>query len=184
MPATETIADRESAADTDAREAAAMALADTKPDAGADGTLIGSLTIPGRLKLVATARAFTAMMLSDRFACAPDAVSLVSELVANSIRHSDSGRHGGTVTIALFDLGGRLRAEVTDAGGRGTPALRGVVGHRVPGEPGQEAEQQDTEQPDFAEAGRGLQLVDRLSARWAWRRTGAGTVTWFELGGA
>lgn len=159
MPATEAIIDCE-----------------TGLDAGEGGTLLGSLTIPGRLALVAIARAFASMVLSDHVACAADAVLLVSELVANSIRHSDSGRDGGTVTVALFVVGDRLRAEVTDAGGLGTPASA------PPGGCASGADEADL--TDLEEAGRGLQLVELLSTRWGWRRAEAGTVTWFELAGA
>jgi hypothetical protein len=36
---------------------------------------------------------------------------------------------------------------------------------------------------DLSEAGRGLQLVDALAARWDYSHDAADTVTWFELTG-
>jgi hypothetical protein len=37
------------------------------------------------------------------------------------------------------------------------------------------------ESPELIESGRGLQLVEFLSANWGYYRDIAGTVTWFEL---
>jgi len=90
-----------------------------------------------------------------------DAVSLVSEVFGNSVRHSGSGAPGETVTVAVRAGAGIVRVEVTDCAGPGTPALRPV---------GRDAE-----------GGRGLQLVAGLAARWGWRRRGGRLVTWFEL---
>jgi anti-sigma regulatory factor (Ser/Thr protein kinase) len=128
-------------------------------------TLLGSLTIPGRPEHVAEARRFTARTLGDSWACAATAVLLTSELVTNSVQHSDSSRDGGTITVTLIAIPGGIRAEVTDASGMTVPALS----------PGQ------TERPELTEGGRGLQLVDMLSVRWSCCRDEAGTVTWFEL---
>lgn len=60
---------------------------------------------------------------------------------------------------------GGIRAEVIDEGGATDPTLR-------PGHPGL---------PELAEGGRGLQLVEMLSARWSYIRDETRTVTWFEL---
>ncbi|MET9065374.1 ATP-binding protein [Streptosporangium sandarakinum] len=55
-----------------------------------------------------------------------DALLLVTELVTNSVRHSDSGRvPGGRVVVAVADHAGTLHIEVIDAGSEGCrPALR------------------------------------------------------------
>ena len=127
--------------------------------------LLGSLTIPGRPEHVAEARAFTAQTLGDGRACADTAVLLTSELVTNSLQHSDSRRDGGTVTVTLIGIPGGIRAEVIDEGGATVPARRPAR----------------LEAPEAAECGRGLQLVDMLSARWGYCCDEAGTVTWFEL---
>ncbi|MEV6983338.1 ATP-binding protein [Sphaerisporangium sp. NPDC051017] len=46
--------------------------------------------------------------------------TLVSELIGSSIRHTASGR-GGSVTIAVLEVGGTLRVEVADSGGGDRP---------------------------------------------------------------
>jgi anti-sigma regulatory factor (Ser/Thr protein kinase) len=124
--------------------------------------LLGSLTIPGRPEHVAEARAFAARKLGDDWACADTAVLLTCELVTNALQHSDSRRSGGTITVTLIAVPGGIRAEVIDEGSATVPALR-------------------PDSPELAEGGRGLQLVDMLSARWNYCRDEAGTVTWFEL---
>jgi anti-sigma regulatory factor (Ser/Thr protein kinase) len=90
-----------------------------------------------------------------------DAALLVSEMFGNSVRHSDSGAPGETVTVAVRSGNGVVRVEVSDRGGPGVPEL----GHA------------DRD----AEGGRGLQLVAVLAVRWGWRRRGGRTVSWFEL---
>ena len=139
--------------------------APTSAEIKSGATLLGSLTIPGRPEHVAEARRFTARTLGNSCGCADIAVLLTSELVTNSVQHSDSSRGGGTITVTLIAIPGGIRAEVTDAGGATVPALS----------PGQ------TERPELAESGRGLQLVDMLSVRWSCSRDEAGAVTWFEL---
>ena len=89
------------------------------------------------------------------------AALLVSELFANSVRHSGSGAAGETVTVAVSAADGVVRVEVTDRSGPGVPRLRAPDGE--------------------AEGGRGLGLVAGLAARWGWQRRGGRTVTWFEL---
>jgi serine/threonine-protein kinase RsbW len=127
--------------------------------------LLGSLTIPGRPENVAAARAFVARTLGDDCACADTAVLLTSELVTNSQQHSSSRRNGGAITVNLIAIPGGVRVEVVDEGGPTAPALRSS-----PEGP-----------PGLAEDGRGLQLVQMLSARWNYWHDDAGTLTWFEL---
>jgi len=127
--------------------------------------LLGSLTIPGRPENVRAARAFVAQVLADDCACTPTAVLLTCELVTNSLLHSDSRLDGGIITVTLMAIPGGIRAEVIDEGGATVPTLR-------PGHPGL---------PELAEGGRGLQLVEMLSARWSYIRDETRTVTWFEL---
>jgi anti-sigma regulatory factor (Ser/Thr protein kinase) len=85
----------------------------------------------------------------------------VSELFANSVRHSGSGKPGQTVTIAVRTAGDVVRIEVADRSGPGLPRLQPCS--------------------DEAEDGREPGLVARLAARWGWQRRGGRTVTWFEL---
>jgi anti-sigma regulatory factor (Ser/Thr protein kinase) len=127
--------------------------------------LLGSLTIPGRAEHVAEARGFVRRTLGADCAEADTAILLTSELVTNSIQHSHSRRDGGTITITLIAVPDGIRAEVIDDGGATEPALSTM--HAGP--------------PAMNENGRGLQLVEMLSARWSYAHDEAGTVTWFEL---
>jgi anti-sigma regulatory factor (Ser/Thr protein kinase) len=127
--------------------------------------LLGSLTIPGRPEHVAAARAFVARTLGDDCAHTDTAILLTSELVTNSLQHSNSRHDGGTITVTLIAIPGGIRAEIIDEGGTSVPALRSGP----------------CESPDLDEEGRGLCLVQVLSTRWSYACDEAGTVTWFEL---
>ena len=127
--------------------------------------LLGSLTIPGQPICLREARDFVERTLHG-LSCSDTAVLLTSELVTNSVQHSSSGGPDGTVTITLVSMAAGIRVEVVDDGGENAPEV--------------------TTQPDHAELaedGRGLQLVEVLSAKWGHYRDSAGTVTWFELTG-
>jgi anti-sigma regulatory factor (Ser/Thr protein kinase) len=129
--------------------------------------LLGTLTIPGRPEFARAARRFVARTLRDGYPCADTAVLLTSELVGNSLQYSDSRLPGGVITVTLMAITGGIRAEVADRGGRTAPAI-------CQPDPGGE----------LAEGGRGLRLVELLSARWSCRREPARTITWFELASA
>jgi anti-sigma regulatory factor (Ser/Thr protein kinase) len=122
-----------------------------------------SLTVPGgQHDQVHAARVFTAAVLTGQHPCAAAAVLLVSELVTNSMLHSDSRLPGGTITIIVTGSPGSARVEVRDAGGTSVPAMTGA------GDP-------------LAGGRRGLRLVGDLAARWGYRRKPDGLVTWFEV---
>jgi len=122
--------------------------------------------LPGLPESARAAREFTAACLAG-WPGAADAVLCVDELVVNAVRHSRSGRPGGTVTIRLTaGPGAGLRVEVQDAG----PLPRLVPAQR---------------RDPLAETGRGLALVQGLAdtfgadaargLHWfamAWRRPG------------
>lgn len=127
----------------------------------AETVLLDSLTIPGRSEHVRAVRGFVARTLGPG-TDSTEAALLASELVANSMQHSDSGRDGGTVTVRLLAIPGGIRAEILDQGGATVPALR-------------------RPESGLAERGRGLQLLDALATRWDYARDAAGTLTWFEL---
>jgi len=92
------------------------------------GTAIGaSLSVPGRPDQVHAARVFTSEALGDDHPCALVAVLLVSELVTNSVLHSDSRLPGGTVTLTVTGTADLARVEVRDAGGTSVPSLKGQV---------------------------------------------------------
>ena len=126
------------------------------------GTAIGaSLSVPGRPDQVHAARVFTSEALGDDHPCEPVAVLLVSELVTNSMRHSNSRLPGGTITITVTGSPASARVEVRDAGGVSVPVV--------------------TDADALAEGGRGLRLVSDLAARWGYLREPDGLVTWFEV---
>jgi anti-sigma regulatory factor (Ser/Thr protein kinase) len=82
-----------------------------------------SVTIAGRPERVAVARAFAAAVLGRQHPAGETAVLLVSELVTNSVRYSDSGLPGRTVTVTVVNSGDVTRVQVTDRSGATVPAL-------------------------------------------------------------
>ncbi|MDX6257096.1 MAG: hypothetical protein QOJ11_3430 [Frankiales bacterium] len=87
-----------------------------------------------------------------------DAELVVTELVANAVRHA-----GSQITVRLAVLEGErggVRAEVSDS------SVRPVRPRHANG---------------LAESGRGLFLVDRLSTRWGADATSEGKTVWAEL---
>jgi anti-sigma regulatory factor (Ser/Thr protein kinase) len=124
-------------------------------------TVRESVKVAGLVERVRVVRSFVGAVLGPGHPCGDDAMLLASELFANSLRHSSSGLPGETVTVTVSARTGAVRVEVADRSGPGVPQLRPAGAD--------------------AENGRGLGLVERLAARWGWRRRGAQTVTWFEL---
>jgi anti-sigma regulatory factor (Ser/Thr protein kinase) len=120
-----------------------------------------SVTLAGRAERARLVRRFVEGVLGPGHPCGDEAALLVSELFANSLRHSRSGAPGETVTVAVRAGDGLVRVEVTDCSGTGVPELRPA---------GSEAED-----------GRGLELVARLAARWGFAQDNGRTTTWFEL---
>ncbi|MGH3166750.1 MAG: ATP-binding protein [Trebonia sp.] len=131
------------------------------PDAAQDGDE-HRLRVPGRADQVLRTRAFIARALAVRGLDDETACLLGSELVTNSVQHSDSRLPGGVVTVTLTLTLGEICVEVTDDGGAGLPVLG------------------DGANP-CAEHGRGLLLVSALSARWGYRRGPGGLTTWFQV---
>jgi PAS domain S-box-containing protein len=108
-------------------------------------------------KAAATARRFAAEVLAG-WPVGIDAELaelLVSELVTNAVRHTS-----GVIGLRLRRTGSALYVEVTDNDTR-VPRLR------------------TTAHGD--ESGRGLHLINELSARWGVRPLADGKVVWFEL---
>lgn len=135
---------------------------------GAFGVL-GRVDLPGAAESVSRARDYVTGVLA-RTAPAPveEAVLLVSEVVSNAIRHSDSGRlPGGRVSVVVACYGQVIHIEVIDDGSA-TKAPSPVPG--------------TADEPDFdAEGGRGLWLVDHMASAWGWHEAAAGRVVWFQL---
>jgi anti-sigma regulatory factor (Ser/Thr protein kinase) len=124
-----------------------------------------SVTIPAVPEQVRAARAFVSGALGESCAQMDVALLLASELVTNSVEHSGSAVAGGVVTVTVAAGDKVVRVEVTDRGGDGVPVLPPASGV-ADGE---------------AESGRGMRLVDALSARWGYQRGGGLATTWFEL---
>jgi anti-sigma regulatory factor (Ser/Thr protein kinase) len=118
------------------------------------------LVVSGQAGQVSVARAFVRQVLGDSHPGLERATLLTSELVTNSVRHSDSRLDGGTVTVTIGTGSDRLRVEVTDDGGPTEPAV--------------------CADDSLAETGRGLRLVQAYALRWGYQRTAPRAVTWFE----
>jgi anti-sigma regulatory factor (Ser/Thr protein kinase) len=85
-----------------------------------------------------------------------DAELLVTELVTNAVRHAR-----GPIEVNAYMREGFLRLEVCDYSADKTPLMRQAS-------------------PDD-EGGRGIALVNRLSARWGWWTAGDTKVVWLDL---
>ena len=131
-------------------------------DAVVDGGLLGLIDLVGRPECVQEARAFVRERLGDQHPSLDDVELLVSELVTNSVRHSNS-RDGGTVTVVLAAIPDGVHAMVIDDGSDTVPAIRI--------DPADEA----------CEGGRGMFLVDQLAQRWGTKDDAAGRSVWFEV---
>ena len=118
------------------------------------------LVICGRPEQVSVARAFIRQVLGAGHPGTERATLLTSELVTNSVNHSDSRLEGGTITVTVRTTVGRVRVEVQDDGGPTAPTMRS--------------------DDDLAEAGRGLRLVDAYALTWDYHQVGTRMVTWFE----
>src|SRR5580658_1465500 len=123
------------------------------------------LVICGRPEQVAVARAFVRQVLGAGHPALDRVTLLTSELVTNSVNHSDSRLGGGSITVTVRPVtvgsgSGCVRVEVTDDGAATAPVM-----HR---------------DDDLAETGRGLRLVEAYSLMWDYYRDGTRTVTWFE----
>lgn len=117
--------------------------------------------LPGVPASAAVGRGFVHQVLADIGAECADAELCASELAANAVCHSLSGGPGGTFTLRVTIAAGTVRIEVRDAGTADTNTAA------VPASP----------PPLDAEGGRGLWLVEALSARCGF----APGLAWCEL---
>jgi anti-sigma regulatory factor (Ser/Thr protein kinase) len=118
------------------------------------------LVICGRPEQVGVARAFVRQVLGTGHPGLERVMLLTSELVTNSVNHSDSRLDGGRITVTVRAAVDRVRVEVTDDGAPTAPTVRC--------------------DDELAEGGRGLRLVEAYSLMWDYYRDGTRTVTWFE----
>jgi anti-sigma regulatory factor (Ser/Thr protein kinase) len=130
----------------------------------AGAAVLGSVTIPGRPRVVRDARTFVAKTLGELGSVTDTAVLLASELVTNAVRHSYSGAPGGTVRLVILETADGVRIEVSD---NGSPLSSPVV-------------KDDVLSPD----GHGLFLVESMAQQWGYLRDAAGTTVWFWLAAA
>jgi anti-sigma regulatory factor (Ser/Thr protein kinase) len=114
-------------------------------------------TFPHKPESVPAARRFATSTLRDVSADTLEAVELmVSELATNCIRHTDSG-----FRLTITRAGGDIRVEATDRAG-GRPEMRSPR----PTDP----------------SGRGLKIIDMLSAEWGVDQgAAAGKTVWFTV---
>ncbi|GIH68021.1 ATP-binding protein [Sphaerimonospora thailandensis] len=134
--------------------------------------LLGQIDLPGETASVPKARHYLRVLLAGTgHPHCDDALLLTTELVANAVRHTDSARPGGRVTIAAALRDGTLHIDVIDAGS----AVNKPEIH-----PGDDIGMSiDVDQT--GDGGRGLWLVRELATTWGWHDTGIGRVVWFQL---
>ncbi|MEV8634127.1 ATP-binding protein [Streptosporangium sp. NPDC051023] len=130
---------------------------------------LGHAEFPGTPASVPTARRWARDLLSGRLSdtTLDDALLLLSEVVTNAVVHSDSGRepYGSvTVCVALSNDHGdsTVHVEVIDDGSDGSlPFVRAAT--------------------TDSDGGRGLLMVELLSARWGVHHDETGNAVWFHL---
>jgi anti-sigma regulatory factor (Ser/Thr protein kinase) len=126
------------------------------PRAGVDDVV--TLRIGGGPEAAARARRAIASLRGDLDPSVRETLRLlVTELVANSIRHADAD----AVTLRVVIGPSAVRTEVTDSGPGFDPARTGS--------------------PRADDTGWGLFLVERLAERWGVATAGHATRVWFEL---
>jgi len=122
--------------------------------------ILGRITLQGQPERVRDARRFITRALGGG-AHADTAQLLTSELVTNAIRHSRSGRPGGTVEVIVAAKAASLLVSVIDDGSDRTMPQKG-------NDPG-------------GENGNGLLLVESLSDDWGFASRAGRTAVWFLL---
>lgn len=130
------------------------------------GRLLGAVELPAVPESVSIARQFVKDRLGGDHPALDDVTLVVSELVTNSLRHSDS-RKGGSVTLALAYAFDRIHVDVVDAGSAGFPRVRAAEG-----EP----------RGDLPDGGRGLLLVADRSLAWGFHDDATGRTVWCQIG--
>ncbi|MFC5754442.1 ATP-binding protein [Actinomadura rugatobispora] len=111
-----------------------------------------------KARIAAAARPIDAETADDILICA-------GETITNAVVHSRPRVPGDTITVTMTVHPETVRVEVTDTGdprGRG-PHVRDIA-------------------PELESSGRGLRIVQELSAAWGHNGDGDSRTTWFEVG--
>nr|WP_229806239.1 ATP-binding protein [Microbispora rosea] len=126
--------------------------------------LLGTVALPGVERSVPVARAYARdLLLPLQWPSIDEVELLISELVANAVQHSESGRRpGGLVRLAIAEDDDGLWVDVAD---EGSP-------DRVP-----RVQSFDLD----GDGGRGLWLVDRMATAWGVREDREKRVVWFHV---
>jgi anti-sigma regulatory factor (Ser/Thr protein kinase) len=124
-----------------------------------EGAKPGMRVFLGSPRAVRDVREFVAQVV-DGCPVADDVILLASEISANAVVHTASGK-GGTFTVVVQPHAGMIRVEVHDGGSETAPDVRASE--------------------DLAISGRGLGLVELLATRWGNRGNQDGQVVWFEV---
>ncbi|GII80789.1 ATP-binding protein [Sphaerisporangium rufum] len=121
--------------------------------------MLGAIELKGDPESAKAARIFVAEKLGPAHPALDDVALLVSEVVTNSVVHSDS-QNGGKITLALAVCPGLIHVDVVDAGGAEAPQIR---------------------DDDFGEGGRGLRIVRTLAHRWGVHQDDTYRTVWFQV---
>ncbi|GAA2087671.1 ATP-binding protein [Actinomadura alba] len=135
---------------------------------GGGPIVLGSIDFPAEAHQVRTARHWLRELLGKNHPAVSEVELLGSELITNSILHSDSARldecgRPGFVSVTVLSTSQTIRVEVTDAGSASS------IPRLVDGGPD-------------AVSGRGLRLLREITGgRYGMRTHEAGRTMWFEL---
>ncbi|MDF5756111.1 ATP-binding protein [Spongiactinospora sp. TRM90649] len=121
---------------------------------------IAVVTLPGTARAVTVVRHWAALVLeTDGWTEVDDTLLVVTELAANAVRHTASGRPGGRMEVVLIgEADGLVRVEVADEGAATIPTVGRADWDGL--------------------GGRGLRLVSTLAAAWGARLAGRGRTVW------
>lgn len=117
----------------------------------------------GVAESVGHARGFTRMVL-DGHALADQAELVISELATNALAHTRTGMPDGTFVVELEVYPEHVRAAVVDLGSPDQPEI-------AAGDPASPA----------LTGGRGLFLVEAMSAKWGCEPAGLGLRVWADI---
>lgn len=113
----------------------------------ADTGLCWRQAFPGQADQAAVVRRMLGVLLCD-CAVLDEVLLAADEFVANALRHTRSGRPGGSFIVEVGRRSGEVHIAVSDQGGPTDPAA--------------------TDADLFAESGRGLYTVSATASEWGW----------------